>query len=66
MVLRLKSTLSDMSIAIQLFVPVRLLGKIVSSTLLSVCVGLLSRGRSLVGSICVGHVFLSMQLFYVF
>ena len=30
------------------------------------CVGVLSWGGSLVGSICVGHVFLSIQLFYVF
>ena len=33
---------------------------------LSVCVGLLFRGRSLVSSIWAGHVFLSIQLFYVF
>ena len=48
------------------FSPVHLLGIFVSSPSLSVCVGLLSWGGSLVGSICVGHVFLSIQLFYVF
>ena len=49
------------------FFPVRLLGKFVSSPSLTVCIGLLSWGGSLVGSICVGHVFfLSIQLFYVF
>ena len=49
-----------------LFFPVRLLGKFVSSPSLSVCVSLLSWDGSLVGSICVGHAFLSIQLFYVF
>ena len=49
-----------------LFIPVHLLGKFVSSPSLSVSVGLLFLGGSLVGSICVGHVFLSIQLFYVF
>ena len=44
-----------------LFFPVHLIGKIVSSTSLSVCVGLLSWGGSLLGSICVGHVFLSFS-----
>ena len=48
------------------FFPVRLLGKFVSSPLLAICVGLLSSGGSLVGSICVGHIFLSIQLFYFF
>ena len=43
-----------------------LLGKFVSSPTLSFCVGLLSRGGSLIGSICVGHAFLAIQLFYVF
>ena len=48
------------------FFRVRLLGKFVSSPSLSVCVSLLFWDGSLVGSICVGHVFLSIQLFYVF
>ena len=48
------------------FFPVRLLGKFVSSLSLSVCVSVLSWGGSLVGNIYVGHVFLSIQLFYVF
>ena len=48
------------------FFPVHLLGKFVSSPSLSVCVGLVSWDGSLVGSIRVGHVFLSIQLFYVF
>ena len=48
------------------FFPVHLLGKFVSSPSVSVFVGLLSWGGSLVGSICVGHVFLSIQLFYIF
>ena len=64
MALFLKSILSDMSIATPAFsFPVHLLGKFDS---LSVCVDLLSSGGSLVGSICLGHVFLSIQLFYVF
>ena len=48
------------------FFPVHLFGKFVCSPSLSVCVGLLSWGGSLVGSICVGHAFLSIQLLYVF
>ena len=48
------------------FFPVRVLGKLVSSPSLSVCVSLLSWDGSLVGSICVGHAFLSIQLLYVF
>ena len=48
------------------FFPVSLLGKFVSTPSLSLCVTLLSWGGSLIGSICVGHVFLSIQLFYVF
>ena len=62
----LKSILSDMSIAIpDFFFYVHLLGIFVSSPSLSVCVGLLSYGGSLVGSICVGHAFLSNQVFYI-
>ena len=45
----------------QLFSPVNLLGKFLPNPSLSVCVSLLFWG-----SICVGHVFLSTQLFYVF
>ena len=37
-----------------------------SNPLLSVCIGLLSWGGSLVGSICAGHAFLFIQLPYVF
>ena len=51
----------------QLFIfPVYLLVIFVSNPSLIVCVGLLFRGASLVGSICVGHNFLSIQLLYVF
>ena len=53
-------------VTFQLSATFHLLGKFVSSPSLSVCVGLLSWGGSLVGSICVGHAFLSIQLFYVF
>ena len=49
-----------------LFFPLHLLGKFVFSPWLSVCVSLLSWYGFLVGSISVGHVFLSIQLFYVF
>ena len=66
MTLLLKSIFSNMSIATPAFFPVCLLGKFVSSPSLSVCVSLFSWDGSLVGSICVGHVFLSIQLFYVF
>ena len=63
----LKSILSDMSITTPaFFFPVHLLGIFVSSPSLSVCVGLLFWGGSLVGSICVGHAFSSILLFYVF
>ena len=62
-----KSILSYMSIAtLDFFFPVYLLAIFVSSLSLSVCVGLLVRGGSLVGSICVGRVVLSIQLFCVF
>ena len=37
-----------------------------SSLSISVCVGILFWGGSLVGSICVGHVFFSVRLPYVF
>ena len=66
MALFLKYVFSHVSIATPVFFPVHLLGKFVSSPSLSVCVSLLSWGGSLVGSICVGHVLLSIQLFYVF
>ena len=66
MALFLKSVLSDMSIATPAFFPVCLLGIFVFNPSLSVCVGLLSWYGSLFGRICVGHVFLSIQLFYVF
>ena len=49
MALLWKSILSDMSIATLAFFSLRLLGKFVSSLSLSVCVGLLFRGGSLVG-----------------
>ena len=48
------------------FSPVRLLGKFVFNPSLSVCVGLLFWDGSPVGSRCVGHAYLSIQLFYVF
>ena len=63
----LKSILSDMSIVIPaFFFPVHLLGVLVSSPSLSVCVGLLFLDGSLVGGICVDHDLLSIQLSYVF
>ena len=62
----LKSILSDISIATLAFFPVHLSGTLFSNPSLSVCVGLLFWGGSLVGSICAGHVFLSIQLLYVF
>ena len=55
-----------LSIASPAFSPVHLLGIFFSNPSLSVCVGLLFVGGSHVGSICVDHVFLSIQLPYVF
>ena len=61
----LKSLMSDISIATLAFFPY-LLGIFFSNPSPSVCVGLLFWDGFLVGSICVGHVFLSIQISYVF
>ena len=66
MALLWKPTFSHINIATPAFFSCPFAWEFVSSPSLSVCISLLSWDWSLVGSICVGHVFLSIQLFYVF
>ena len=61
----LKSVLSHVSIAPLTFVFCPFAWNIFSSPSLLVCVSLLFYGGSLVGSMCVGFLFLSTQLPYV-
>ena len=66
MALPLTSILSDMSIATPAFFSCPFAWKICFQPFtFSLCKSFVW-GRSLVGSLCVGHVFLSLQLFYVF